>query len=25
MQEICGALRMGGGGKDRALIFLQHF
>jgi hypothetical protein len=25
VQEICGALRMGSGGKDRALVFLQDF
>jgi hypothetical protein len=25
MQEVCGALRMGGGGEDRALVFLQDF
>lgn len=25
MQEIGGALRMGGGAKDCALVFLQHF
>jgi len=24
MQEISAALRMGGGGKDRPLVFLQH-
>ena len=24
MQEICGALRMGGGAEDRALVVLQN-
>ena len=24
MQEICGALRMGGGAEDRAFVLAQH-